>query len=266
MPDLLIDIWSVVSRLNVRSLLDILILSFILYWILVLLKGTTAITLIRGIFIVSFLGFLVSSLFQLTVVGWLLRQSLPALFIIIAVLFQPELRRLLEQVGRRFPLLRGPDEHISEMIDVVCEACDTLSRRGHGALMVFERDTGLQDYIDKGVKVDAATSPGLLVGIFLPDSPLHDGAVILRSGRVEAARCVLPLSENSKDPRMGTRHRAALGISEHSDAISVVVSEETGRISVASDGRLIPSRERNSLKQILADLHSPNGVASGKGR
>jgi len=249
------NIWTTLGRFDFHSLVDILIIAAIFYWLLLLLRATTAMSLLRGIVILLLFGFILSSVFQLTMMGWLLRSSLPALLIAIPILFQPELRRALERVGRTgFRGWVGPTD-LDMTIEKVSEACRNLSERRYGALMVLERDTGLQDYIDTGIDVDATTSTELLEGIFFPNSPLHDGAVILRQNRVVAASCVLPLSDNFQaDSHLGTRHRAAIGITERTDALSVVVSGETGIISVATNGRFIRNLDEARLRRILTAL------------
>ena len=259
MSDLVQIAWMTLSRFDFRSFLDIVIIAAIFYWLLLLLRGTTAMSLLRGIVIVLLFSFSLSSVFQLTMVGWLLRNSFPALLIAIPILFQPELRRALERVGRTgFRGWVGPSD-MDAMIARITEACRSLSQLRYGALMVLERDTGLQDYIDTGIDVDATASTELLVGLFFPNSPLHDGAVILRQNRVVAAGCVLPLSDNFQaDSHLGTRHRAAIGITERTDAVSVVVSGETGAMSVAADGRLIRDLDDARLSRVLTTLCSPS--------
>lgn len=264
MSDLIQSIWITLSRFGFLSFLDIIIIAAIFYWLLLLLRGTTAMSLLRGIVIVLLFSFILSSVFQLTMVGWLLRNSFPALLIGIPILFQPELRRALERVGRTaFRNWVGPSE-VDTMIERVSEASQSLSQLQYGALMILERDTGLQDYIDTGIYVDATASTELLVGIFLPNSPLHDGAVILRQNRVVAAGCVLPLSDNFQaDSHLGTRHRAAIGISERTDAVSVVVSGETGIISVAANGRFTRGLDEARLRRALTNLCKPSSSSGG---
>ncbi|MSQ14266.1 MAG: TIGR00159 family protein [Dehalococcoidia bacterium] len=266
MPNFLpVDVGLIIARFSLRSIIDIITIAFILYWVMILLKGTTAVTLLRGVAAVLVIGFVISSVFELTVLSWLLKNSLPALLVIIPVLFQPELRRVLEQVGRRFTVMNTPDTAVSHTIESVSDACATLSQRRHGALMVLEKETGLQDFVERGVTLDAEPSSGLLVGLFLPNSPLHDGAVIIRRGRVVAARCVLPLSDNTSGHLFGTRHRAAVGISERSDAVAVVVSEETGRISIATNGQLETDLDVSKLRGLLGTLYGSAPVNNTNG-
>lgn len=253
------------GELDVRSVFDILLIAAIFYWILLLLRGTTAMTLLRGFAILLIAAFVLARVFDLRVLNFLLRNSLIGLAVAIPIIFQPELRRALERLGRAGVRAWLGRSSYDVLIDVLADAALSLADRRHGALMVLERDTGLEDYIDTGVRVDAAPSAELLAGIFFPRSPLHDGAVILRENRVVAAACTLPLSENSSGSRMGTRHRAALGITERTDAISVVVSEETGDIAVAANGRLVARLDETRLRATLSSLLSQPAV-DGAGR
>ncbi len=249
------------SRLDARAALDIAIVSAIIFMLLGVAQGTRSALIIRGLIIVAFAMWLLSRAFELTAVGFLLRNLLPALILAIPIVFQPELRRVLEQIGHTGGWLKTPfpssdDADARATINEIARAAAQLSRSRTGALMVLERETGLQDYIERGVPLDAKITANLLVSIFHTKSPLHDGAVIIRGDRVMAATVVLPLTENlGLDNRLGTRHRAAIGITEESDAIAVVVSEETGRISVAySSGRLIENLDQERLRRALRTL------------
>jgi len=203
---------TTLSRLDARSVLDVLIIALIFYGLLVLLRGTSAMSLVRGIIILLLLGFILSNVFQLTMLNWLLRNSLTALLIGIPILFQPELRRALERIGRTGFRALATESSLGKTINTIADVSSRLSERRYGALMVLERETGLQDFIDTGVMLDAVPSAELLMGLFYPNSPLHDGAVVLRAERILAAGCVLPLSDNSlPGSQLGTRHRAALG-------------------------------------------------------
>lgn len=250
------DIREAVDRFELASVVDILTIAVLIYLALLLLKGTTAMSLLRGIVIVVVGAVILAQVLDLTVLDWVLRNSLPALIIVIPVIFQPEIRRFLERVGRtgRWP---WPGRALYEgTVDVVADACLSMSDLRHGAIIVLERETGLEDYIDTGVKLDAMASVPLLEGIFYPNSPLHDGAAILRENRVVAAGCTLPLSDRN-ERGLGLRHRAALGLAERTDAVAVVVSEETGGISVAANGRMISHLDGPRLRGILRGLLMP---------
>ncbi len=259
-------ITRVLERLNPLAdplrLLDILIVALIFYWLLGAIRGTRAVQLLRGFGILLAVVFLLGSLVQgLETLNWLLSNVVrPALFVSIPILFQPELRRALESLGRTNDLFGRPfgranQSQLLETVNAISRAAQQLSQQGVGALMVIERETGLQEYADRGVIIDARMAVPLLLNIFYPNSPLHDMAVILRGNRILAANVVLPLSEDVGGPRRyGTRHRAAKGISEQSDAIAVVVSEETGAISLMNDGRMVSYLNEARLRHLLAGL------------
>jgi diadenylate cyclase len=250
------DILPILSRLDLISVIDILLVALIFYWILILIQGTQAVQLLRGILILAVLAAIMASAFsRLIAFSWLIGKVLPALLVAVPVIFQPELRRALDRVGRTniFASSR-PNTHVEKAILVVSEAVLPLSQMKRGALIVFERNTGLEAYVETGVRLEAAVSSDLLVTIFTPTTPLHDGAVIIRDDRLVAAAIVLPLVEETtlnREEWLGTRHRAALGISQVTDAIAVVVSEETGTISVAHNGQLIRDLDKKRLEQLL---------------
>lgn len=208
-----------------------------------LVRGTRAVTLLRGIAVLLVVVSAMSSVLRLRALAWLLSNTLPALVFAIPVIFQPELRSLLERVGRLSTLAgatAGVETEQARVISEVTDAVDLLSRLRHGALIVLERDTGLQEYVDTGVPLNARVTSQLLQTIFYPSTALHDGAVIIRRANMTAASCVLPLSTTRRltGQKTGLRHRAAMGISEVSDAVSIVVSEETGTISLTHNGRM----------------------------
>lgn len=255
----------ILTRLNPfidpKPLIDIAIVALIFYWLLGVIRGTRAVQLLRGIGVVLAISILLSSVLPLDTLRWLLTNAIqPALFVAIPVLFQPELRRALESLGRTNDIFmrgfsRNNRSELLETINGISRAAQQLSQQGVGALMVLEREVGLQDYADRGVIIDARLAIPLLLNIFYPNSPLHDMAVILRGNRILAANVVLPLSEDVGGPRRyGTRHRAAKGISEQSDAIAVVVSEETGAISLMNDGRMVSYLNEARLRSMLAGL------------
>ena len=260
-------IWlSVAGRFGFSAVLDILIVTLLLYWLLSLIAGTSAATLVRGILILLTLGFVLSNVFNLTMLQFLLRNSIPALIFAIPVLFQPEIRRALEQLGRAgslFPRTTtvSPNTRLAETI---ARGAQQLAERRFGALLVIERSTPLGEYASKGVAIDAVLSSELLLNIFWPNSPLHDGAVIIHGERVVAAGVVLPLSQSPTVEHMGTRHRAAIGITEISDAIAVVVSEETGTISLANAGRMVRNLGQARLQKVLSILDRSADGTNGR--
>jgi uncharacterized protein (TIGR00159 family) len=242
-------------------LLDIIIVALIFFWLLGVIRGTRAVQLLRGVSILLILSLVLSSFLPLETLRWLLRNAIqPALLVAIPVLFQPELRRALESLGRTNdlfgrPFSRANRSELIETVNGVSRAAQQLSQQGVGALMVIERETGLQEYADRGVILESRLAVPLLLNIFYPNSPLHDMAVIVRNNRILAANVVLPLSEDiGGTRRYGTRHRAAKGISEQSDAIAVVVSEETGAISLVTDGRMVSYLNEARLRNMLAGL------------
>lgn len=248
------------TRLNARALIDILAVALIFYWLLWFAQRTRAAQLIRGLIILAVGVVAASSFFDLSALNWLFSRAWPVLIVALPIIFQPELRRALEQIGHAGSVMPGftrntDIEALEHTIDEVSRAAAQLSRTGYGALIVIERDTGLQEYVERGVQLHAIVSRQLLINIFFPNSPLHDGAVIVREDRILAANCILPLSDRGTSTgKIGTRHQAAIGITEESDAIAVVVSEETNRISVANNGRLIENLDTERLRRALRML------------
>ena len=256
MPDLG---WLISQLRNPRNVIDILVVALIIYWLLWVAQGTRATQLIRGIVTLLAVVFLVGTTFQLTALNWVLAQTWPVLLISLPVIFQPEIRRALEQLGQTrswLPqLMPRTDEISGRTVDELVKAATQLARHRYGALIVLERETGLQDYVERGVPIDGLLTRQLLINLFYPNSPLHDGAAVVREGRIVAASVVLPLSDNTAaTSQLGTRHRAALGISEQSDAIAVVISEETGQISIAENGHLLRNLDAERLDTQLRTL------------
>jgi uncharacterized protein (TIGR00159 family) len=227
------------------------------------------VTLVRGILVLLALGFFLSNVFNLTLLQFLLRASIPALIFAIPVLFAPEIRRALEQLGRAGSLIPRTTvvSNNTRLAENVARAAQQLSERRFGALLVIERATPLGEYASSGVNMDAVLSVDLLLNIFWPNSPLHDGAVIIHGDRVVSAAVVLPLARSPTVEHIGTRHRAAIGITEVSDAIAVVVSEETGTISIANAGRMVRNLGEARLQKVLSILdRTPSGLAAnGRG-
>lgn len=254
------DILVSLSRLqDWRNLLDIALVSLIFYSLLMLFRGTQAVQLLRGILVIVLATVAVNQVVELTAFRWLLSNTASVILVAIPVIFQPELRRALERVGRTAPLLvrRTEDTTTQRVINEVVKAVEQMSERNTGALIVFEGATGLGEVIDRGVSLDAQVSSELLTTIFFPNTALHDGATIITGDRIAAASCVLPLTQRELvDSQMGTRHRAAIGVTEQADALSVVVSEETGSISVARNGRLLRI-DAGRLRTLLSDFYRP---------
>ena len=255
---------------SIWDIVDILIIAYIIYRVLSLMRKTSAGSVIRGILLILVIA-AIANILNLTVITFLLDQMMIMGIVVLVVLFQPELRKLFEQVGSsKLSIIfkkRSKDEHVEHCINCVVTASNVLAKLKTGAIIVFEREVGLNDYAATGVRIDAESSSELIQNIFFINSPLHDGAAIFRDGRLLSAACMLPLSSNITLSReLGMRHRAAVGISERSDAVVVIVSEESGAISVAADGMLkrrltrdtLEALLRNELLQKMADEHSKN--------
>ncbi len=261
-------LWTLES-ITFTDLIDILLVAVFFYTLAYFVRGTQAMALIRGTILVAVLMSLFSSLFQLRAVGWLLNGVLTALAIALPVIFQPELRRFLERLGRgNFFNSSAPDTVRQMIIAEICEAAEKLSERRHGALIVLQRKSALDEYIRTGISLKSQVSAEMLLTIFWPKTELHDGASIIdNDGLLAAAACVLPLtaSRNLPSKKMGTRHRAALGISEVSDAICVVVSEETGRISVTNGGRMVSQMNIERLHDMLNNFYGDGASVTPAG-
>ncbi|WP_195576574.1 diadenylate cyclase CdaA [Paenibacillus sp. 1001270B_150601_E10] len=243
---------------GIKDLIDILIVSYVIYKLLVLIRGTRAVQLLKGIFVLV-IAWAVSTWFNLYTLEWLMNQMFTFGVLALVIIFQPELRRALEQIGRgKLFGTRSANEmdETGRVIGELIKAVNYMSRRKIGALIVFERTTGLNEYIESGIAMHSRISSELLINIFIPNTPLHDGAVIVQGGNIAAAACYLPLSENpfiSKE--LGTRHRAAIGISEVGDAISVIVSEETGDVSLAINGQIVRKiNEESMISKLFEEL------------
>jgi diadenylate cyclase len=267
MTNFLNNLLFIFQRLNLLSLLDILLVTLIFYVILYSLRDTQAMILLRGMIILIVALVLLTTLVELPAFSWLIRSILPALLLSIPVIFAPEIRRALERLGRAGSFIpattRPASEQSRSVIHAVVEAAARLSARQHGALIVIQRQDNLDQYIETGVQMRANVTPELLLQIFYPDTPLHDGAVIISGERIVAAACVMPLSASgvlnrTPERQMGLRHRAALGISEVSDAVSVVVSEQSGSISISHAGRMIRRIDPERLENILAAFFRPD--------
>jgi len=270
-PELFSDLIFIFQRLNWLGVIDILLVTLIFYGLLYLLRDTQAMVLLRGVIVLFVLTALLTSLVNLPAFSFLVSTALPALLFSIPVIFAPEIRRALERIGRAGTFLpsrpRTSAAEMAQTIQAIVAAAARLSARQHGALIIMQRMDNLDEYVRTGVRMDSKVTPELLLQVFYPNTPLHDGAVIIDT-RLLAGACVLPLSASgilthSPDRQMGLRHRAALGISEVSDAIAVVVSEESGAISIAHSGRMIRRLDAERLENILiafygSDLKTPS--------
>ena len=252
------------ERLDWLSVLDILLVTSIFFVIFLLVRDTQAIVLLRGGFILLLLLGVLTSLEVLPAFSWLVGNTLPALLVAIPVIFAPEIRRALERLGRTGSFFSKEQRNlrIPEIVNVLVAATTRLADRNHGALIVIRRYDNLRDYLQTGVPLDADITPELLLQIFYPNTPLHDGAAILSGSKVIAASCVLPLSSSGSllrtpERQMGLRHRAALGLSEVSDAVSLVVSEETGAISITANGRIFSNLTTERVENILLAIYEP---------
>lgn len=241
-------------EITLIDIIDILIVSYVIYKLITMIRGTKAIQLLKGITVVISVRFL-SELFHLETLQWLMDKAITWGFLAIIIIFQPEFRRALEQLGRGRLFSRSggeEEEETRETIEALVKGVSYMAKRRIGALISIERETGLHEYVETGIPLEARLTSQLLVNIFIPNTPLHDGAVIIKERKIVAAACYLPLSESpfiSKE--LGTRHRAALGISEVTDSLTIVVSEETGQISLTKNGELHRDIDEEKLRDML---------------
>ena len=245
---------SLIETFRFLDFIDIMTVAVAIYFVYKQLKDTRAVSLLKGLLVLAFIN-VVSHTLNLYVINWILQQGMTVLLFALPVVFQPELRRALEQLGRGRIFNRAQNVSEAEMdsaINEVMAAARVMSREHTGALMVFEREVGLGDYIDTGILVDAKLSRELIKNIFVPGTPLHDGAMIIRNGRIMAVGCLLPLTEDrTLSTELGTRHRAAIGLSEQADCVVVVVSEETGKISYTYGGHIYRHLPEDQIKEAL---------------
>lgn len=260
MTEFLNNLLFIFQRLNWLSVIDILLVTIVFFAVMYWLRDTQAMVLLRGVTLIVVALVLLTSLANLPAFSWLVRNSIPALLLSIPVVFAPEIRRALERIGRAGTILsrfsQTTEAEQEQTVHAVVAAATRLSARQHGALIVIQRLDNLDEYVESGVRLNAAVTPELLLQIFYPNTPLHDGAAVISGSQVAAAACVMPVSSSgilnrSPDRQMGLRHRAALGISEERDAIAVVVSEETGAISIAHAGRMIRRVDSERLDSVL---------------
>ncbi len=245
---------GILSTITVLDAVDIFIVAVILYKVYEMLQDTRAITLVKGVLVL--LGItIICSWLELHVMSWLLQKSVTLLFVALPIVFQPELRRALEHLGQgKFlaPSVTLDDDEARSVVNELAKAVKVLSTNKIGALLVIERDMGLNDISATGIQIDGLITSDFLMNVFIPNTPLHDGAAVIRGKRLIAAGCLLPLTENrSLSTELGTRHRAAIGLSEQCDALIVVVSEETGTVSVAENGHIMRHLDMDRLKAVL---------------
>ncbi len=271
MTNLLSDLSLLFERINWLNILDIVLVTAIFFAILQLINDTKAAVILRGVIILAIFLSILTSLINLPAFNWLIKATLPALLLAVPVIFAPEIRRGLEGIGRAGYVFRlnkrSSSFEMHNTIRAIVAAASRLSTKNHGALIVLQRIDNLKEYILTGVLLNADVSPELILQTFYPNTPLHDGAVIIVDNELVAAACVIPLSasgvlNSTPDHQMGLRHRAALGISEATDAIAVVVSEETGAMSVAHAGRMIRRLDPERLENILTAFYRPERLSS----
>ena len=246
---------SIVQSIRWQDIFDILIVSFIIYQIMLLIRGTRAVQMLAGIFVLVIVYFAARE-FEFLTLYWLLGSFLSSIFLIIIIIFQRDIRRALTQVGQT-PFARTRADTVQALVEIV-KAVQYMSHRKIGGLIALELETGLKDYIESGLPLDAVVSRQLLISIFQTSSPLHDGAVVIRDGRIVSAGALLPLTRNPHvSKQFGTRHRAALGLSEETDAVIIVVSEETQKISLVQHGTMTTDLDENGLRSRLDAIFTP---------
>lgn len=245
---------ELIRQMRWQDFLDIILVAVIVYWLLLLLKGTKAAKILIGL-ILLFIAFLISNRLELYTMDWLIQSFWAQIVLVIVILFQPEIRRALAHMGEAsfLPSLTSAEEMKSH--EEIVKAAVALSNRKIGALIVIEREISLKDYIELGSQLDAKVSHELLLSIFHPTSPIHDGAVVIRGNHIVSAGCFLPLSlSTGLSKSVGTRHRAGIGLSEETDAVVIIVSEETGAISTVVNGKIEKNLDMNSLRNFMTDL------------
>lgn len=253
-------ILSIIKNITIINIIDIIIVAYLFYKAYFLIKQTRAEQLVKGLVLIFIITQL-SRAFGLVTLYTIIQNTITVGLIALVIIFQPELRKALEHLGSSRLInkrIYETNEEIEEMVDEIIIAAMNLSSTKTGALVILEQDTGLNEYTVNGVKLDAIVTSSLLENIFVENTPLHDGAVIIRKNRILAAACVLPLTEQNIRKEMGTRHRAAIGITENSDAIAIVVSEETGTISLAYNGKITRNYNAERLKIVLTKLLERN--------
>jgi len=251
---------DIIKTMRINDVIDILIIAYVLYRLILVIHKTRAEQLLKGLAVLIVIT-KVSEWLQLRTVNYILRNAMTVGVIALLIVFQPELRRGLESLGRsgflgkNFFFFNEEEKDMSEVLGEICDAVQFLSRSKIGALIVLERETGLNELIETGIAMDSKISSELLINTFIPNTPLHDGAVIIRGDRIMAAGCFLPLTDNQNlSSELGTRHRAGIGVTEISDAVAIIVSEETGTISLAQNGRISRHLDAKTLKEVLSSI------------
>ncbi|HHW56175.1 MAG TPA: TIGR00159 family protein [Clostridia bacterium] len=251
---------DIIKTMRINDVIDILIIAYVMYRLILVIHKTRAEQLLKGLAVLIIITKL-SEWLQLRTVNYILRNAMTVGVIALLIVFQPELRRGLESLGRsgflgkNFFFFNDEEKDMSEVLGEICDAVQYLSRSKIGALIVLERKTGLNELIETGIAMDSKVSSELLINTFIPNTPLHDGAVIIRRDRIMAAGCFLPLTDNQNlSSELGTRHRAGIGVTEVSDAVAIIVSEETGTISLAQNGRLSRHLDAKTLKEVLSSI------------
>ncbi|MGI5949908.1 diadenylate cyclase CdaA [Peptoniphilus sp.] len=254
---------NLIYLINIRDVIDILIVAIFIYFILKLITNTRAEQVFKGILLVL-IFIKISQVLQLYTINWIFSRFISDGIIAIIVLFQPELRRALQYLGVTSSIKNNfsqNKEYVPETVTEIITAVSSLSRQKIGALIVIERNVGLNEIVETGTRIDGVVSSGLLINIFIPNTPLHDGAVVIKGPKIKAAACFLPLSDDHKISRdLGTRHRAGIGITEKSDCLSIIVSEETGSISIADNGNISRYLDIETLKSILLEEYKPSNT------
>ncbi|SHO45789.1 diadenylate cyclase CdaA [Desulfopila aestuarii] len=252
--------FDVASYFRWQDILDILVVAFVIYQLISIIRGTRSVQMVLGLGIL-FVVYFVAKIFELSTLMWMMQTFLSSILLIVIIVFQQDIRRALTQVGKS-PFQKATDVADKDL-DEIIRSVFYLSKRRIGALIVIERETGLQDYVESGFDLDARLTKELLISIFMPVSPLHDGGVIVHKGRIQSAGCILPLTQNPYiNKKYGTRHRAAIGISEETDAVVLVVSEETQEVSVVRHGALTTVSDEISLSNSLRAIFIPKEGAS----
>jgi uncharacterized protein (TIGR00159 family) len=250
----MMGVTEVFSSFQWQDGIDIIIVAAVIYWIILLIRGTRSLQMLIGL-VLLILAFLISQKGRLTTLHWMLNNFLSSIILIIVVIFQSDIRRALSTVGRNPFLLGGYSPHGAPIVEEIISAAMQMAAKRIGGLIVLEREAEVEEHVEVGVTIDATVTRELIMSIFYPGSPLHDGAAVLRRGRLTTARCVLPLTTAPRPSRtLGTRHRAALGLTEETDAVVIVVSEEQGSVSLAIGGKLTRNLDENGLRRVLYNL------------